>query len=210
MKYKKRIIIILIFVFGFLWNPTHYYANAIEGKILDEETKQPISGVHILAAWDQSNWLPPFGADAKAPFLVKEAVTDQQGNYKIDGWWKFRIPLGYRMIYSGPTLMYFKYGYSFRYEHNESEPYGLNEVKIFGWQRNSQWDGETITLEELQTEDASIEALLRVFSEISSLYWRSGCHDVRPYAPRIMSMLDTYREKYQGTEPELKWYTCHR
>lgn len=86
-----------------------YSAKAIQGRIVDADTGQPLEGVNIVAQWkiDRASV-----GDAKALLHVTETVTDANGNYSFPAWGPINLP---PMADFGqgrdPLLSIFKGGY---------------------------------------------------------------------------------------------------
>lgn len=97
-----------------------YHDGPYKGKVVDEETNQPIEGVAVVAVW----YLERYGGGAGpiAKFLdAKEAVTDKNGEFEIPSmfnfhWWPFAA-------LDEPNLIVFKPGYRSYKDYN----YGPHE-----------------------------------------------------------------------------------
>ena len=79
----------------------------IEARVVDRETKQPIEGVVALAIWTIDGlWM-----GSNADVLVREAVSDNDGRFRVEGWSKLRLwshPTG---TMNAPDVVFLKRGY---------------------------------------------------------------------------------------------------
>jgi len=111
-----------------LSTPAHaqltFTADAINGKVVDEETGQPLAGVIIVAKWTiEASFV---GYDNEL-LKVMETVTDKDGNYGFPGWGPKLLPiLTYPFSPSDlfgkghdPFVVYYKSGYWPAQEKNE-------------------------------------------------------------------------------------------
>lgn len=95
----------LIYTGGWLF----YYDGAYKGKVVDEETNQPIEGAAVVAVWYIQRYGGAAGPIAKL-LTAKEAVTDKNGVFKIPSmisfhWWPFAT-------LDKPKISVFKSGFS--------------------------------------------------------------------------------------------------
>jgi len=116
---KKIIIaiaaVILLVVLGIsAWNgflgfePWSYIAKPIEGRVVDKDTGQPVTGAVVVAQWILAT--PPDGEE-KDYFVVIETVTDAEGKYRIPGWGPESRPRSRWLDKYDPALEVFKPGY---------------------------------------------------------------------------------------------------
>lgn len=94
-----------------------YHDSPYKGKVVDEETNQPIEGAAVVAVWYIQRYGGGAGPIAKL-LDAKEAVTDKNGEFKIPSmisfhWWPFST-------LDQPNLTVFKPGYRPYQEHNYS------------------------------------------------------------------------------------------
>jgi hypothetical protein len=120
-----------------------YSAKAIEGWVVDAETRQPLEGVNVVANWV----LIGGGGNMK----LMETATDKNGRYYLPAWGPEPIPAGLprqaRLGSQDPELIFFKSGYAWNAVSNEIEElypgYGAPV-------RTSQWNGKTIELKKFE------------------------------------------------------------
>ncbi len=79
MKNKLTIFLILMFT---LFSTTAYTAT-FKGKVIDADTKEPIEGAVVVAAWHETAYVPPHGETRLKD--VKEILTDKNGEWMIKG-----------------------------------------------------------------------------------------------------------------------------
>ena len=118
-----------------------YSAKAIEARVVDTATGQPLDGVIVVAHWELSA-----GSISARSRLVQlkilETVTDQNGRLFFAAWGPEASPAPFAYIeYNDPGILLFKSGYQPRVvaNHVRSEP-------RWGALRHSDWDGHTIAL----------------------------------------------------------------
>ena len=61
-------------------------SKPIEGRVVDTETKKPIAGAIVIARWDGT--YSALVDSHTVCYHVETATTDQDGRYKIPGWWE--------------------------------------------------------------------------------------------------------------------------
>ena len=75
-------IILLPILFLAVWfNVPYYYLPPFEGKVLDAETKQPISGAAVLAVYYGE--YPSIAGASTYAIDAQETLTDEKGEFKI-------------------------------------------------------------------------------------------------------------------------------
>lgn len=131
-----------------------FTAQAITGKVVDEETSEPLAGVIIVAKWTVEESLVGRGNDL---LNVLETVSDKSGNYGFPAWGPKLVPffpLSPLAIFGSgndPLVVYFKSGYWPTVESNEmSDPERIasREPPLGGFKANGmtiklkKWDGK--------------------------------------------------------------------
>ena len=93
-----------------------YSAKAIHGKIVDADTRAPLSAVNIVAQWKIDRaWV----GDDKALLRVTETVTDKDGNYSFAAWGPIPLPANADFGEGrDPLLSIFKSGYDVEFLDN--------------------------------------------------------------------------------------------
>jgi len=134
-----------------------FKADAINGKVVDEETGEPLAGVIIVAKWTiEASFV---GYDNEL-LNVMETVTDKDGNYGFPGWGPKLLPvLSYPFTSSDlfgkgddPFVVYYKSGYWPAQEYNEvtysGQDIASRKTRLGGFAANGmtirlkKWDGK--------------------------------------------------------------------
>ncbi len=168
-----------------------YRGAAIEGRVVDAETQQPVKDVVVVVEWIlEAKWaLHP---QTLGRLLLQETVTDEQGHYRFPPWGPLRAQEGV-IDRSAPRLNFYKRGYKFTALSNCCDyepPYvDLPDPLI------SVWDRKTIELppfkSKLTWEDYSTEVI-----EASDLYSLDETKCDWQQMPRMTSELMKRRQDY--------------
>jgi hypothetical protein len=119
-----------------------YSAEAIEARVVDADTKQPLEGVIVTANWElRGGGLALGGSTAVGQIQVMEAVTDQNGRFFFPAWGPIKQFKG-ELHDKDPQLLFFKSGYAYRILWNDyrGDPPAMKVV------HRSQWNGKTIEM----------------------------------------------------------------
>lgn len=122
--------------------PPAYAAEAIEGWVIDAETKQPLEGVVVTADWELRGGATPGGSTAVGELMVMESVTDKNGHFYFSPWGPIRQLKG-ELHNHDPRLILFKSGYVPLILSNEIR---LDAKAALESVRRSRWNGKTIEL----------------------------------------------------------------
>lgn len=123
--------------------PPAYSAEAIEARVIDAETKQPLEGVVITADWElRGGGLALGGSSNVGELMVMEAVTDRNGKFYFPAWGPIRQSKG-ELHNRDPRLILFKPGY--RYEILSNKPRYEDEAALEPVRR-SDWNGKAIEM----------------------------------------------------------------
>lgn len=172
MKPKTRMLLALL---GLLTaqpacsgSPQYYSAEAIEARVVDAETKQPLEGVVVVAHW-QLFYSTVGGRVPGDQLMVLEAVTDKDGKFTFPAWgpkkvpkykpqkgdvWIAHIPFLVPDSYldeRDPQLLLFKPGYEYRGIQNS-----LRSTTDPSPLRRSEWNGKTIEMKRFVDRPLSI------------------------------------------------------
>lgn len=162
---RKRIgctIIVVLVALTLLWwlgygfgSPVHY-SDDIQGKVIDEDTGQPLAGVVVSAVW----WLRTIGQGDAYIAYKAQAITNERGEYVLGGMPpRLRPPLTW-FRNQDPIIRLYKPGY-------RTEDLDNTELSEFGWQgpfdkrsakRRCFWDGKTVPLQPARTVDDEARA----------------------------------------------------
>lgn len=174
------------------WNATRpliYEAEAIRGRVIDAQTKMPIVGANVLAFW-------PVYVGSHYQFVgmveVKEAVTDENGDYVIDGWGPVEWTGEGRIEQTRPRIWFFQAGY-FSYN-----PYNDDPGKPDYFNRNpasrhltSFWNGRTVELKPYKPDANPLIRLSDTLPDISYFFHRADRCDW-PKAARFLRSVISY------------------
>ncbi len=152
-KRLRRVVVTLIVLavlgYAFIF-PHFYWGDAIEARVVDADTEQPLEGVIVVAKYEL--FYPSIGGlGAPNVFHVMEAVTDHNGRFHLPAWgpkwvpgpfyFLFPIHIGPIMRQESPCLILFKEGYDFdvlsNYEGGRDDIY---------YRRYSAWNSKTVAL----------------------------------------------------------------
>ncbi len=124
-----------------------YSAEPISAQVVDADTKEPIEGVVVVAAWELKGGLE--GGNLKGVMMVMETVTDQSGRFHFAGWGPKRKPSyihwyeDVRLKSESPEFFLFKNGYRFGTFLNDTDMKKLaNDPSV----QTSDWNGKTMPL----------------------------------------------------------------
>ena len=123
-------------------------AEPVAARVVDADTGQPLAGVVIMAYWELhqgsfTGHAPPCGA-----VDIQEAVTDEDGAFRIPGWDLATVTGSCDMRDENPSLILFKSGYYGRGVNNNP----MNPLKTVTVSK-SIWDGQTIKMREFPNMD---------------------------------------------------------
>ena len=167
---------------------TAYSAKAIEARVIDADTHQPVEGANVVA-----HWVLHFGLEGgqQTDLMLIEAVTDKDGRFYFPAWGPqsipSRLPWDARMKNRDPAIIIFKPGYQWVGLSNEiTGPYPDRGPAL----RSSRWHGKTI---ELKKFDGDLRRYgLMVSGALSGVSW-GGCNWKK--IPRIMVSLNKEAER---------------
>lgn len=147
--------------------PSTYSAEAIEGWVVDGETKKPLEGVIATANWQLE--IGTVGGNVPAgQMMVMETVTDKNGRFYFSGWGPKRRPRGDfsllasrpHLVHRDPQLLLFKRGYRYhRLQNKVVTDYNKGPL------RKSDWNGKAI---ELKKFTGSAEEYARSFERFNN------------------------------------------
>ncbi len=124
-----------------------YTADPITARVVDADTKTPLEGVHVVAAWEVKGGLE--GGNIEGYIKVMETTTGSNGEFRFPSWGPRLNPHFGGIQGEAPLLMFLKRGYVFKAEANmisgkDSAPSHMT----------SQWNGKIIPL---QRESSSLD-----------------------------------------------------
>jgi hypothetical protein len=171
--------------------PVAYSAKPIQGRVVDADTKQPLSEVNVVA-----HWVLNFGLEGGSgtDLVLMETVTDSEGQYKFPGWGPIQVPASLpseaRLKSLSPEMIYFKPGYL---------PWSVTNTTT-GPQpgpgplvRTSEWDGRTIELKRFDgplTQYGSVIGMTLTGVSYGQCNWKK--------IPRVIVALDAEKRRLEG------------
>ena len=166
--------------------PNTYLAAPISGTVLNEKTKQPLAGVHVLVYW--TLYKGGFGGRVTSGILhVEETITDEKGKYHFKSWGPVNTIKG-RLGYQAPELLFFKPGYYYQRKGNSrTQMYfgkrGAGEMHVpnaeetnEGLIYNSQWDDKYIFLKKYNNSvDSYSKHLSSIRTDLGAVIRDESC-----------------------------------
>lgn len=155
---RKRLSMLLIAAVLTCAAACHKYDGvAIEGQLVDEQTKQPLSGATVAVIIEtRGGWLHPSVSDN---LLALEATTDERGRYAIPPWGP-KVTFSQYLLTTQPTIVAFHREYEFWVAGNKGD--AELPDRIGGTTVRSDWNGRTIELRRLKSEPRSVEENARL------------------------------------------------
>ena len=124
--------------------PSTYSAGPTHATIVDEATGEPIEGAVVVAEWEL---MGGSHFDRVGTLVIREAVTDAAGKFRIEGWGPIPRPTrGYLFQYD-PRLLILKPGYRAKGELNDKPMTARERVALE--RRDSVWNGLTIRIRKM-------------------------------------------------------------
>jgi hypothetical protein len=169
--------------------PPAYSAEAIEARVVDEDTGQPLEGVIVTANWELQ---APLEGYPVGQMMVMETVTDAKGRFSFPTWGpKPRGPLTGSLTDKDPQLLLFKNGYKPRNLWNE-----IRRDPNPGPVRRSDWNSKTIKLKKFT---GSLEEWARqvrfVDSTIDFAFFHHDCSWKQ--IPRMLTAVDQETKQFR-------------
>lgn len=133
-------VVMLVAVIGLAGCGIDYHGDAIEGRVVDAETRQPVADVIVVSEWRLEGGLH---TDVVGHLVLQETATDAAGRYRFPAWGPIPKPEYARLQASTPVLNFYKPGYEFLIKRNEG--FGLSKKPAANG-IVSELDGATIEL----------------------------------------------------------------
>src|SRR5258706_11496207 len=119
--------------------PLTYSADSLEARVVDAETKQPISGAVVVATWVLVGGEHPGRTEA---LVVKEAITDADGKFQFPAWGPVLRPESGVLDVLDPEMVIVKAGYLLGVANNYGD--GSPGKRLNLQVRNSIWNKKDI------------------------------------------------------------------
>ena len=162
-----------------------YSADAIEARVVDEQTGQPLEGVVVVA-----NWLlmggTAGGRSQLGPLMVLEAISDATGKFFFPAWGPLPNRTSGYLDNADPELWLFTSGYYFTRRANDY----TTDYRKKPSRRKSEFVGKTIPLKRFAgNEDAYADHVATTgWSLAANLKWYEDCTIAR--TPALAAALD--------------------
>lgn len=184
--------------------PPAYSAEAIEARVIDAETKQPLEGAIITADWElRGGGLALGGSSYAGELMVMETVTDKNGRFYFPAWGPIRQSKG-ELHNRDPRLILFKSGYRYEILSNKSRFEAEDALEPV---RRSQWNGKTIELKPFRGKmEEYAERVYDLGREIDNMLdlARSDKECNWKKVPRMLMALDSTASSLESQGVKLK------
>ncbi|MFP5358284.1 MAG: carboxypeptidase-like regulatory domain-containing protein [Gammaproteobacteria bacterium] len=182
-----------------------YRGEAIEGRVIDAATKQPLAGVIVVARWNLVDVL--HGGDY-GNLHLEETVTAADGSYRFAAWGPRWGSLWAMHDDRSPWLYFFWQGYQRYSANNVDESYKPGPLSN---PRQSRWNGVVVELRQLADPEIDARVSIRAFETIltgdDGCAWqkvpRLAALALRHPDPQIRAKLPTLDWLWRG-EPSLQ------
>jgi hypothetical protein len=121
-----------------------YSADPITAFVVDAETKQPIEGANVVAAWELKGGME--GGNVVGYAQILETVTDKDGKFSFPGWGPKTIFSPGTIYTDDPGIILFKDGYEYRFLLNQTR----SVIAPAPHHMSSPWDGKSIPLKSIE------------------------------------------------------------
>jgi hypothetical protein len=145
----------------------YYSAAEIRGRVVDDETGQPLSGVAVAVTWGL--WGDGGGCGMRMGWLVlADTVTTDEGEFAFPAWAQVPRPSESWLISDEPWLRFFKAGYRPLKRPND---HGQLEAH-----RTPHWNGKDFRLRKFPgSEEQYFAELWDLLAETEDIFFRTSC-----------------------------------
>jgi hypothetical protein len=122
-------------------NPVSYSGRAIDARLADDASGEPVAEAVIVALW---KLVPDFGRGAEhadETLRIVETASGRDGRFTFPAWGPLARPAGFHLEHHDPQLLILAAGYYPRQLSNE--PRSRYDTSAL---RGSEWNGRVITL----------------------------------------------------------------
>lgn len=174
--------------------PASYSAGPTFGTVVDEATGAPIEGAVVVAQWILEGGAP---IERLGTLVVREAVTDATGAFRIEGWGPIERPSRGRLDLLDPTVLIYKEGGAVTGYSNWglARPGARVQLTQRDWLRN----GMTIRLKDGSDITDPVQQRALVMVARTSLYFVLESSDCKwTHIPRAISLLERELARVKG------------
>ena len=121
-----------------------YRGEAIEGRVVDAETLEPLAGATVTAIWELRGGSVHQGL--KGHLVIREVATDETGRFRLEGWGP-RLVVWRALDGGAPVLVVSRPDYYFAFLGHD-DPRNLKPPPAFTWEtRGCSCANQTIALQ---------------------------------------------------------------
>lgn len=180
-----------------------YASEPITGQVIEAETNKPVADANIVFLWESVTG----SHDHREGLIeVREAVTDADGRYSVEGWGPMRNPWSGHMKADQPQMIIFHPYFYPKFMHNEAPIGPFDTLKPTGRAKEFAaipfyWNGRVVTLEKAQDKVAFYSQLGTMQNAARLLYVPQKCEWVK--AARFLIAVEKFRLRANedGYEP---------
>lgn len=164
---------------------TTYTAMPISGRVVDAVTKEPVADANVLVTW--SVYVGTH-RHFEGYLEVKEAVTNENGEFHVEGWGPRKNPFSGSLTDDEPEVIIFKPWYHMRYLHNY-DPKGIPSAyyKYAPERLEFFWNTKTIEIKPFDDRGKYVTTLDSFRARLLNIYLGKACDWAK--APKILLVL---------------------
>ncbi len=152
--------------------PLSYSAEALEARVIDADTKQPVSGAVVVASWILVGGMH---ANATEILVVSEATTDDAGRFHIAAWGPIARPASGVLDVWDPDIVIVKSGYLLA-DKNNYEAGSPPDKRLNLSVRTSAWNHRDIELKRNELGTAQYTSHFALFfARLQLVYGSTDC-----------------------------------
>lgn len=160
---------------------TKHTSAPIRGKIVDAVTKQPLAGVNVMVTWSVYSVTHKH---FEGYLEVKEAVTNEKGEFLIEGWGLTENPFSGALTDDEPKMLIFKPWYQEKYLSNSPPDFSKAYDEIAPEQLGFYWDNKTIDLKPVDDHEKYVAFIGSLQTALIDIYHGKACDWTK--APRMI------------------------
>jgi hypothetical protein len=126
-----------------------YSAEPLEGIVLEDETKQPMAGVIVLADWSLRTYF--FEYKRAGELVILETLTDEHGHYAFRGWGPIEVYRPNTYLYTADPIVFFLKS---RYRDvGRSNTRDTSPDRAYEPIRRASWNDKPVLMHQLKADD---------------------------------------------------------
>jgi len=177
--------------------PDSYSAGPTWGTVVDRDTQQPIKGALVIALWELEGGRGIEGGRS-GNFKVAEALTNERGEFHMEGWGPLPIPTNGLLDKYDPLVYVFKAGYVPAAHMNDK--FAARYSRVERQVRDSAYNGKVTALERYEGPPENYALIVgSLAANLSNVITNCGWKAI----PKTVRTLDdeAQREKKEGVVP---------